>query len=161
MQVARARKSAFLLPTAGGKRGSGHLVSYPFVLRRRMRPNGLRAQEPFALSAINPSRALNGLTYSIGSLHPNIARCRSALAERPAAAVQRRHLGVARTAHDTRYELLADAAAIPARLDAEGRFHGRASSACGAAYFCGAARHASSESLTNNLKTSRISPVIA
>jgi hypothetical protein len=75
--------------------------------------------------------------------------------------VQRRHLGVARTSHDTRYELLADAAATPARLDAEGRFHGRASSAFGAAYFCGAARHASSESLTNNLKTSRISPVIA
>ena len=27
--------------------------------------------------------------------------------------VQRRHLGVARTSHDTRYELLADAAATP------------------------------------------------
>ena len=61
--------------------------------------------------------------------------------------VQRRHLGVARTSHDTRYELLADAAATPARLDAEGRFHGRASSAFGAAFFRGAARHASSEDL--------------
>src|SRR4051794_38223842 len=40
--------------------------------------------------------------------------------------IQRRHPSVARRSHDTGHELLADAAATPARLNAECRFRRRA-----------------------------------